>query len=183
MSTIIDTPPLDLQLMYENWPQRDRKAILTDGNNKYPTQGLFIETATNPNTAIYTLGPEPIFGEGKTYHSAWMIYVHADDEYDALRKLVGTVKHWEILKRTSFFMPILEEWQKEQGYVQKSRMKKALLLTALAGGPGNVSAARTVLQMVEGSLGAKGRPAKQKDVRQDDGDVNADVERMRALGK
>jgi hypothetical protein len=167
---------------YPCWPQRSREAIRSAGNYKYATESLFIERAPDPSTALYTLGEDAKFVNGRWYPSAWMIFVHSMDEYDGLRKLVGNVAHWEHLKTVYWFKEIYPEWLAEQAYLQKSKMREALYLQAIVpGATGGATAARLVLAMIDQNIEKRGRPRKKDTQKNDDGDVSADALRMANL--
>ncbi len=151
---------------YEALPYLPREGIQAAGNNKFATRSLFLETA-NPEhkaAAPWCLSEHEIYAFGRWYPSAWMAYVHATDEYDALQKICGNVRQWEALKKMTHpkdFSVILENWKLEQAYMQKSKMRDALYRHAVSGGKGFSASARLVLQMIDGQK-PMGRPKKEK---------------------
>lgn len=151
---------------YENLPYLPREGIQAAGNNKFATRSLFLETA-NPEhkaDAPWCLSEHEIYAFGRWYPSAWMAYIHATDEYDALRKICGNVRQWEAVKKMTQpkdFTVILENWKLEQAYMQKSKMRDTLYRHAVSGGKGFSASARLVLQMIDGQK-PMGRPKKEK---------------------
>lgn len=166
------------QFNYIEWPHRDREGIQAAGNYKYMTDSLFVERAPDPTTALYTLQEHEVFKHGKWYPSAWMIYIHSTDEYDALRKLVGNVKHWEALKKTVWFKEVLEQWQLEHAYLQKMAVRNTALSVALSGAPGCTAAMRIVLGMIDENIQKRGRPKKQPDAPDHSAEIEADARRL-----
>jgi len=170
---------------YANLPHLPREGIQTAGNNAWSTRSLFLETALpqHETTALWCLSEHEVFAHGRWYPSAWMAYIHATDEYDALRKICGNVKQWEHIK--SFLAKHrpnhLDMWQTEQAYIQRSKIKDRLLKEVMAGGSGYTSAARIVLQMLEGQ-GKPGRPKKEKEKVKDSG-VAEDAARILTFAK
>lgn len=167
---------------YPHWSYQSREGIQSAGNYKYMTDSLFIERAPDPKTALYTMDEHERYVPelGKWLPSAWLIYIHATDEYDALRKLVGNVRHWETLKVVPWFASKLEQWQAEHAYLQRSLIRDALMSKLQF--KGDVAAGRTLLQMIDNTLGAKGRPKKEKpDNGPSAADLAADGERVAHL--
>lgn len=169
---------------YAELPYLPRDGIQTPGNNKWATRSLFLETAEvewEPG-AMWCLSEHEIFAHGRWYPSAWMIYIHATDEYDALRKICGNVRQWEAIKRMhvharkgSFEDTILADWQAEQAHLQRSALKLALMDGVQKMGPGYTTAARTLLQIIDGGKPV-GRPKKAKKEPKDDlGDLGERV--------
>lgn len=162
--TYPDRPTID----YPNLPYLPREGIQTAGNNHYATRSLFIETAPTDEVkakALWTMAEHEVYAYGRWFPSAWMVYIHAVDEYDALRKLCGNVRQWEHVK--AMFPKvgrghILEAWEAEQRYLQRSRIRGALEKTAVVpGAPGQTAAAKQLLSMIDGPA-KRGRPATEK---------------------
>lgn len=167
---------------YPNMPYLAREGIQSKGNNKYATRALFLETAERDMKpqALWCLAEHEIFAYGRWFPSAWMVYIYATDEYDALRKLCGNVRQWEHIKamtQPKVFANHLEKWQAEQAYLQKAMIRKTLLDNAIAGAPGYTTAAKMLLSMVEGK-NPVGRPKKVKPVKDETTDVEADYDRV-----
>lgn len=166
---------------YENLPYLPREGIQAEGNYKYATRSLFLETARDEQKpkALWCLAEHEIFAYGKWFPSAWMVYMHATDEYDALRKICGNVRQWEhikAMKGPKDMGLLLEDWQREQAYLQRSKLREQLTKGALSGLPGYTAAAKMLLQMIDGPL-KRGRPAKPKDQPKDPG-VEEDANRI-----
>lgn len=151
---------------YINWPHAPREGYQDKGNNKFLTRGLFLETAKpeNEKDAVWCLSEHEVFAHGRWYPSAWMVYIHAVDEYDALRKICGNVRQWERIKemrQPKDFSLILEDWQAEQAMIQKAALRTTMLNHCKLGEPGYTAAAKMVLAMIDGKA-PRGRPVKAK---------------------
>lgn len=171
---------------YEEMPHLSPKGIWSKtGNYKRLTVSLFVETCKPDliHEALWTLGHEEVYVPERDVWlpSAARTYVMALDEYDALRKIVGEVEQWEILKALPWFKPHVERWEQEWAYKQKSDMIKELKQVISNAESGNVTAARTILAMLEK------RPIKQKGAKVpavlDDDDVVSDHSRVVSLFK
>lgn len=155
-----------LHIDYTQLPYLPREGIQTKGNNKFMTKSLFLESADEEDKpkAVWTLAEHEVEAYGRWYPSAWMAYIHATDEYDALRKIVGNVRHWEALKKWTNkkngvkFIDLLADWQLEQAHIQRSQLRAALTVSAIQ--DGSTAAARTLLQMLDKQ--PVGRPTKPK---------------------
>jgi hypothetical protein len=167
---------------YPNMPYLPREGFQSKGNNKYATRAMFLETAEEAMKpfAPWCLSEHEIFAYGRWYPSAWMVYIHATDEYDALRKICGNVRQWErikAMKAPKDFSKVLADWHAEWAYLQKAGIRKTLLDNALAGAAGYTTAAKMLLAMIDGK-NPVGRPKKEKVKVEDAGDVDADHERV-----
>jgi len=116
--------------------------------NGYPTRALFIDHLSSSEfEPLYTMQPHEVQKGGKTYPSAYQVYMHSVDEYDAAMKLVGNMTHWRKLMGCDWFMKGgianiasgLEDWRKDMQERDKSAAKKTLIE---AQADGNVTAAR-----------------------------------------
>lgn len=167
---------------YANLPYLPREGIQTAGNNAWATRSLFLETATAEfeEQARWCVSEHEIFAHGKWYPSAWMVYIHAADEYDALRKICGNVKQWEHIKKflDKWRKGMFEMWVAEQAYVQRSILKQRLMNGALSAAPGYTAAAKMLLQMIDGPKKV-GRPKKEPEVPKDESDDSARVLKFR----
>ena len=159
----MDRPEID----YANLPYLPREGIQAGGSHRYLTRSLFLETAPEANKpeALWTMAEHEVFAFDRWIPSAWMVYIHATDEYDALRKLCGNVRQWEHIK--GMFekvgrLHILESWQMEQAAYQRSKLRETLLKTATTpGGSGSTAATKMLLQLIEAPQ--RGRPKKKKE--------------------
>lgn len=160
-----DAPLID----YADLPYLPRQGIQAPGNYKYATRSLFLETAPDEEAkqrAMWCLAEHEVLAYGRWYPSAWMTFIHATDEYDALRKICGNVRQWEHIKdmrvaskgAARFEDCLLQDWRTEQAYLQRSRLREALLATAVGGGPSSVTAIRTLLPLIDNPV--RGRPKK-----------------------
>lgn len=131
------------------------ESVLRDSVGRMRTRSLFHETfdyrtKASGMTPLYTLAEDTKHG----LPSFWRIYMTCLTEYDAARKLVGGIRHWDALLATRWFhTPTLRDsnghyilglnkWreykeQQDQSYVRE-------LLLSMAKG-GNVAAAKALL--------------------------------------
>lgn len=156
-----DRPIID----YPNLPYLSREGIYTSNNN-YATRSLFLETAREDMKpdALWTLAETEVFAHDRWFPSAWMAYIHATDEYDALRKICGNVRQWEHIKamfEKTGRTHTLDAWVAEQVYLQKSKLRHTLTIGALSGGPGYTAAAKMLLAILDGPA-KRGRPKTEK---------------------
>lgn len=148
---------------HAKWPYGPRDGIQSEGNYKYITKGLFLETCDGDHKHVrYCLDDHDLYVPemGKWIPSARLIYIHALDEYDAARKLVGNLTHWERLFVLAKFEALIEEWRIEQAHIQRLALRELLTSTAKSGQQGSVTAIRTLLQMIDKQ--PVGRPKKEK---------------------
>lgn len=166
---------------YANLPHLAREGIQADGNYRYATRSLFLETAPEERKAdaIWCLAEHEVYANGRWYPSAWMVYIEAVDEYDALRKLCGNVRQWEHIKAflEKWKPGLLDAWVAEQAYIQRSRLRARLERGAMSGMPGYTAAAKMLLSMIDGPV-KRGRPAKAKEPEKNDKEHAADAERV-----
>lgn len=147
------------------------------------TKALFYEhrhqtTVTIP--APYCLKANDHKFKGVTYRSMYLIYMSCDSEYEAAIKLLGNYQHWTKLKRCSWFLPYVEEWNAELE-LRESALAKSKLVKLTE--EGNVTAARTLLNTKK--VAGAGKPPK-KGARKDDtmpGDLDEMLERAELSGK
>ena len=147
------------------------------------TKALLFENRFNTTvtiTAPYCLKSNDHVAKGVTYRSMYLIYMSCDSEYEAAIKIVGNYSHWQKLKRCTWFIPYLEEWNAELG-LREAALAKSKLVSLTE--RGNVTAARTLLN---GKAAAPvGKPAK-KGARKDDiipGDLEEMLERTDLSGR
>ena len=116
--------------------------------NKPITAGLFIERVKmfkdlrteDVDTAIYSLGYQEVSG----YTSAYQVYMHSVDEYDAAMKLVGSLHHWMELCQKKWFMEVLLQWR-EHMVLRDFSLAKGITMAEAKAGDG--AAARKLLDM------------------------------------
>lgn len=109
------------------------------------TKALFFENRHQTTVDIpapYCLKPNDHTLYGVTYRSMYLIYMSCDSEYEAAIKLLGNYQHWTKLKRCTWFLPYVEEWNAEL-VLRESALAKSKLVTLTEAG--NVTAARTLL--------------------------------------
>lgn len=176
---------------YAKFPHLKREGILSEGNNKFMTLSLFLETCPKGKEAEirWCLSESEQYCEvtERWIPSAWMCFLFADNEYDAMRKIVGNVRQWEQLKSLKWFKEKYALWEEERLMMQTSTIQQSLLLSVQSGGAGSVSAAKMLMEQFNGAEGKKkvGRPVKQKsqdesdkDKQTEDATVNSDLARV-----
>ena len=139
------------------------RAILLDSQNRMRTANLFPESSQDPHDkypALYSMRDT----EHDGLPSAYLIYMHAIDEYDAATKLVGSLRHWRKLLNCKWFMEGLknkgfeglDQWRKDMVDRDASAGKRALMKQVAKG---DTSAARKILDMAKPAAAPKvGRP-------------------------
>ena len=126
---------------YEQWDCKQQRVPLKVGRNADATQSLFYEFPVDKDEAPYTLKNEDIEYNGKQKVSAYQVYMHSVDEYDAAIKLVGSMKHWRKLCALKWFMEGipehsfegLESWRDDMRLRDESLAKRQLIEAAQAG--------------------------------------------------
>lgn len=107
------------------------KAILLDKRGARRTQTLFVDVGmpTDKYETLYTMREH----DYKGFISAYQIYMHSADEYEAAMKLVGSIDHWNRLCSLKWFMKGgvgfsgIEQWRKDMINRDLSYAKKALI--------------------------------------------------------
>jgi len=170
---------------YPNWPYAPRQGIQSEGNQKYMTKSLFVETCPNNviHRALYVLGEHELYipDQGQWLPSAWLIYIYAKDEYDAMRKLVGNPHQWETLKNSPWFGKWLEQWEAERQMLVASQIKSELRAIISSGKGGAVSAAKELANL-EGVSKPVGRPKKDiQPARSSEEEVEEDAARLKLV--
>lgn len=145
---------------YSGWSYAPAKGI-RGGNNNYLMGALFYDQEWREDYALYVLAEEAYqTPSGKWLPSAYQIVVYADDEYTAMRKLVGSQVQWDRLKSLEWFGEWLERALSEQEARIMSEIRRVMLDKAR---DGDNQAARTVLAIdKEKSKKKVGRPAGKK---------------------
>ncbi len=131
------------------------------------TKALFYEhrfQTTVKVNAPYCLKMNDHELHGVVYKSMYLIYMSCDSEYEAAIKLLGNYQHWTKLKRCTWFLPYLEEWNAEL-VLRESALARAKLVALTEAG--NVTAARTLLNDKKIPRAKVGKP-KAKGARKDD---------------
>ena len=156
------------------WPEADISVLRAPKKgNTFLTSSLFRESNKTEGAypAFYTLAEEEMDG----LPSAYQIYMHSADEYEAAIKLVGSIKHWKRLCESAWFMDGrctvnhtgLNSWREDMKLRDASLAKRTVMDQI---SKGNVSAAQTVINKL-GIKNTVGRPIKEKD-------SSADKEKM-----
>lgn len=134
---------------YSELPTLPREGVKGDGNSRYLTLALFLETCPDGQEHYIkwcfadSEKISPI--TGKVYPSAWRAFVESRSEYDAMRKLVGSLDQWEHLKKQHWFLHNFRKWSSELDMKNRSEIKTALVETIRGGGGGAVTAAKMLL--------------------------------------
>lgn len=122
------------------------------------TKALFYEhrhVTTVKELAPYCLKANDHKYKGKVYKSMYLIYMSCDSEYEAAIKLLGNYQHWTKLRRCTWFLPYVEEWNAEL-ILREAALAKSKLVTLTEAG--NVTAARTLLNTKK--IAGAGKPPK-----------------------
>lgn len=149
------------------------------------TKALFYEHRHQTTVSVgapYCLKANDHTFKGVTYKSMYLIYMGCDSEYEAAIKLLGNYQHWTKLKRCTWFIPYVEDWNAEL-VLREAALAKSKLVTLTE--EGNVTAARTLLNEKKIATAKVGKP-KSKGGRKDDvvpGDIEAMLERTDISGK
>ena len=138
---------------YTTWDCKQQRVKLKAGMNNDATQALFYEFPTGKE-ATYTLKNDDVMYKGSLRVSAYQVYMHSVDEYDAAIKLVGSMKHWRKLCGLKWFMQGmpehsfegLESWREDMALRDASLAKKQLQESALGG---NVNAQKILFGSTE----------------------------------
>ena len=155
-------------------------SVLVSKYNKPLTSALFIDRTawadvTDQRIAngeledrnLYTLKEREVDG----YPSAYQIYMHSSDEYEAAMKLVGSLYHWTALMEKDWFMKELKEWRKHMALRDYSTAKSVVLKDAKNGdGPAArkiMDAANKVLNPVPAKI-KKTKPGEDTATEEDD---------------
>lgn len=153
---------------YKGFPHLSREGLISEGNYKFMTLSLFLETCPKgrEHEVRWCLSETeqwcPV--TERWVPSAWMCFIFADNEYDAMRKIVGNVRQWEQLKVLKWFKEKYALWEEERQLMQRSIIQQSMLLNVQAGGAGSVSAAKMLMeQFSEAPKKKPGRPSKKQD--------------------
>jgi hypothetical protein len=99
---------------------------------KWLTEGLFLETPRDTDTALYTLQPWDKESNGKLYPSIHKLYVEMMDvaEWEFANKYFGGYDHWLTIKSKDFFKETYAAMVKElnakiRGMSLKNMMQQA----------------------------------------------------------
>ena len=127
-------------------------------NGKFYTNALFWQTkhlATEGSVQpIYTL--KEFEHDGMA--SAYQIYMAEASDYDGGRALVGSYKHWKVLKEAPELKDTFAEWEEERLIREAANAKKTLIVEAA---DGNVTAAKELYGQIKTRHG-RGRPSKEE---------------------
>ncbi len=162
---------------YREWPASPSGGYRSGVN--YLTEALFVETTRMAATIppLYSLAETESEWNGIWYPCARKIYLHSDGEHDFLVKLVGSFKHWNILKELRWFKLRLDLWQDEWRMYQQDKARVYLDMHASA--KGGAGAARALFD--DAKKTNVGRPRKQKVVLTDTSDHTPDADRVVAF--
>lgn len=159
---------------YAGWKYQSARGI-RGGNNLFLMSALFVDKERRDDLALYTSHEEEFEYRGKVWPSAYQIVIQAQDEYDAMRKLVGNQKQWDELKTLEWFSEWLDRALREQRSRQESAIRKVMLELAE---DGDKQAAKIVLELAKAKRPV-GRPKKAKtNHKSPKGDVDGDSARI-----
>jgi hypothetical protein len=106
------------------------KSVLLDARGARRTQSLFVDTNHKDKyEPLYTMRES----DHKGFISAYQIYMHSTDEYEAAMKLVGSMDHWKKLCSLKWFteggvgFSGVKQWRRDVINRDKSYAKKALI--------------------------------------------------------
>lgn len=132
------------------------KSVLRDSRGVIMTRSLFLEAQ---DWAVKKKGKiKPLYSltedEREGLPSAYQIYMHSVDEYDAAMKLVGSMRHWRKLCKLDWFLEGipdkmfegLKQWREDMKYRDASTAKRQLM-SAANSTRGDTAAARKILDM------------------------------------
>lgn len=122
------------------------------------TKALFYENRFNTTVTIqapYCLKSNDHELNGVVHKSMYLIYMSCDSEYEAAIKLLGNYAHWTKLRRCTWFLPYVEEWNAELVLRESALAKSKLVKLTEAG---NVTAARTLLNPTKIAGAGKPKP-------------------------
>lgn len=153
---------------YKNW-QATEESVRSPVNNRRRTRALFRETMNTTQlkqyAPVYTLCEQSVW---EPYHGVWLpsakqIYLHSVDEYDAARRMVGSVEHWNYLIKLDWFVEgtddhrwtSLSQWREEHQFIKESEALRRLWQKA---DEGNVAAIKALLDHQRPIK--RGRPSK-----------------------
>lgn len=162
--------PIKPDFDYPSMPFLSREGIQGRGKSKFLTRSLFLETCDPEmyDSVVWCLSEHEIYCPDlkRWIPSAWMVYLYATDEYDALRKICGNVRQWEAIKKMTTnsgrkMIDVIGDWQAEQSMIQRGAIRDTLLRGAISGSPGYTAAAKMLLQIIDAPV--RGRPVKNKD--------------------
>lgn len=112
------------------------KSVLLDARGARKTQTLFVDVNNNRRyEPLYTMREY----DYKGYISAYQIFMHSVDEYDAALKLVGSIDHWNKLCGLKWFnegglgFTGIVQWRKDMVDRDNRMAKKALIKAARNG--------------------------------------------------
>lgn len=147
------------------------------------TKALFYEhrhQTTVELDAPYCLKANDHEFKGVVYKSMYLIYMSCDSEYEAAIKLLGNYQHWTKLKRCTWFLPYVEEWNAELRLRESALARAKLVMLTEAG---NVTAARTLLndKKIAGVGKPKGKGKRTSDI--SPGDIDEMLDRTDTSGR
>ncbi len=175
MTPIPPCPAFD----YANWPASPSAGHRSGAN--YLTEALFVETTRMADRylPLYSLSETESEWNGVWYPCARKIYLHSEGEHDFLVKLVGSFKHWLILKELRWFKVKLDLWQEEWRMAQVDKARAYLDMHASS--KGGAGAARALFD--DAKKGNVGRPRKNKSAKAEpvDADHSHDADRVVAF--
>lgn len=134
-----------------------------DGQGRYRTQSLFIETPHDSYPAYFTTKRYDVEKNGKKYHSLYLKYMEIGDptEYQVAKRLFGSWQHWEALCKAKWFTNLVAEWREELKVRMASERYFEMIDNKDNGGAVGVQATKWLHEHYADKKAAKrGRPSK-----------------------
>lgn len=127
------------------------------------TRALFIETAPDKSTAIYTLKDEDLPG----YPSLYRLFMEVGDpeEYTFAITHLGGWQHWKTLRESAFFKATYLEWKEELETKYRSQAVAGIIKAAQGTSRDALQAAKYVAEKgwdKKPSKATRGRPSKEQ---------------------
>jgi len=173
---------------YKEFPHLPRSGIHAESNLRFRTVSLFLETCPkgSEDEVKWSLSETEQWCEvtQRWIPSAWMCYIYAENEYDAMRKIVGNIRQWEMLKGLKWFKEKFSMWEAEQDMMIKATIRSSLERTVLEGGQGSTTASKMLLDYFSHEPKKprqKTSTAKTKEQTKQEDDVASDLARITPL--
>lgn len=154
-----------------------------DGSNRWLTAALFLETASDKSTAMFTINDQDVVEGDKVYLSLKRVYLETLDptEYRFATRYLGGWKHWLTLQRSSLLKPVIEDWRMELEVAIRSEQIAAI--GEFAKGPKGFQAAKFLAEAGwrERKVGAPSKAEKEGALKRDaalESALSDDAERL-----
>lgn len=142
-------------------------------------RALFIETAIDKSTALYTLKDEDYEG----YPSLYRLFMEANDpeEYSFAVQHLGGWQHWKVLRESPWFRQYYDQWREELEVRFRSQAVAKIIKTAEGNTKDTLAAAKYVAEKGwdKTKPASKGRPSKEA-IKKAAHDIAANTNRLEA---